>query len=348
MPLYSFRCVLYALTIILLFGFLGNSVQAKEGYCQKGITLQKIKRLSGQGIGEGKFELTVKASIPSRNVSASTAQLKLGKGRIRQPDLHVGSLWVPLDGGSYNQTILTEATEHEVGADKFVGDTDYGDATSTIQVKCGTTNTIEQTVKIQGRQTGKIRVTYIVGPLEREYAKQGLRPSGSNGQIITHEKNVNRGGKDYRNFKLASANPGLCAQQCAEENRCKAFTYVPPGHQGNKARCWLKDQVPSKSSKKGLVSGVKRNVEQHTVVIDGSVASGGTGYTIKVDGNIEQVKGKLEGKRVTIQSNDKVRGDTATGRVGAGIDGYNVTGNIRSISLNKPNAAKVLVDGHKR
>ena len=256
-----FRSIIAVFAIVLLVVFLIDPASAKEGYCQKGISLQKIERLSGQGIGEGKFELTVKATLPSRNISASTGQLKLGSGQTQYPDLHIGTLWVPMDGSSYKQTLQTEAIEHEVGKDKFVGGTDRGRQTSKITVKCGTSNQIEQKIKIKGRKTGKIKVTYVVGDLERDYAKQGQALSRNvvTAQYVTREVGVNRGGMDYRNFKLDNANPGICAQQCADENQCKAFTYVPPGHQGNKARCWLKDRVPGKSTKRGLVSGVKMN-----------------------------------------------------------------------------------------
>ncbi len=262
----TYRYALFGATFALVAGgFMGKPAMAREGFCQKGISLQKIERLSGQGIGEGKLEVTVETSLPSRNVSASTAQLKLGKGGIQSPDLHIGTLWVPLDGGSYNQTLQTEVTEHEVGADKFVGGTDRGYASSQITVKCGTTETLTEKVKIHGRKTAKVEITYVIGPLEREYgrASQGLSPGGllaPGAKTVTYEPNTNRGGQDYQNFDLNSANPGLCAQECAEEKQCKAYTYVPPGVQGSNARCWLKDGVPGKTTNKGLVSGVKVSV----------------------------------------------------------------------------------------
>jgi hypothetical protein len=85
----------------------------------------------------------------------------------------------------------------------------------------------------------------------------------------------------------------------------------------------------------------------HTVIIDSVNVSGSTNYTIKVDGSIEQVDGQLEGRSVTIQSNDNVSGGTATGFVGAGRDGFKVSGKIKSISLDNPKNAKILVDGRK-
>lgn len=255
--------------IIMILALSPNLVAAKEGYCQKGITLQSIERLSGQGIGEGKLEVTVESSLPSRNVSANTGQLKLGKGGVQYPDLHVGSLWVPMDGSGYKQTLRTEITEHEVGADKFVGGTDRGAKNSTFTVDCGTTNAdFTQKIKIKGRKTAKVKVTYVIGPLEREYkeAGQALRPGAdvARSTVVTREPGTDRPGKDYRNFSLEDPNPGLCAQKCSEENRCEAYTYVPPGVQAEKAQCWLKESVPGARSQNGLVSGVKQTVRVPT------------------------------------------------------------------------------------
>ncbi len=41
----------------------------------------------------------------------------------------------------------------------------------------------------------------------------------------------------YRNFDLQAANLELCAAQCAQDGRCRAWTYVKPGAQGPNARC---------------------------------------------------------------------------------------------------------------
>jgi hypothetical protein len=71
------------------------------------------------------------------------------------------------------------------------------------------------------------------------------------------EQGVNRNGSDYKDLDLASAEPALCAQACAGETKCKAWTYVKPGVQGDKAKCWLKDTVPQPSPDENCVSGVK-------------------------------------------------------------------------------------------
>jgi PAN domain len=67
---------------------------------------------------------------------------------------------------------------------------------------------------------------------------------GQQTALAGFEYDIDRPGYDYRNFELPSADPALCAAQCAAENQCQAWTYVKPGVQGTLARCWLKHRVP--------------------------------------------------------------------------------------------------------
>jgi hypothetical protein len=68
---------------------------------------------------------------------------------------------------------------------------------------------------------------------------------------------IDRPGQDYRSFDLDSATPALCEKACAQEARCRAWTYVKPGVQGSKARCWLKKGVPPAKRDGCCISGVK-------------------------------------------------------------------------------------------
>jgi hypothetical protein len=74
------------------------------------------------------------------------------------------------------------------------------------------------------------------------------------------EQNINRQGRDYSSFDQRTATPFECRNACANDSRCKAWTYVKPGIQGPKARCWLKDAVPQARSSNCCTSGVKRPV----------------------------------------------------------------------------------------
>lgn len=75
---------------------------------------------------------------------------------------------------------------------------------------------------------------------------------------LNYEYDVDRPGRDYRNFDLPTADHHLCGQACAADSACRAFTYVPPGVQGPSARCWLKNSVPGATRHGGMVSGVRR------------------------------------------------------------------------------------------
>ncbi|MGD9410643.1 MAG: PAN domain-containing protein [Desulfobacterales bacterium] len=74
---------------------------------------------------------------------------------------------------------------------------------------------------------------------------------------VSIEPETDRPGSNYRNFDLEQPDVDFCVETCRKDPRCKAFTYVNPGIQGPKARCWLKDAVPPAKPLSGCISGVK-------------------------------------------------------------------------------------------
>jgi len=86
---------------------------------------------------------------------------------------------------------------------------------------------------------------------------------------------------------------------------------------------------------------------RHRVVIDGSSKSGRTTYRILATGGLHKVGGKIDGFDATINPNDRIRRNEATGLVGSAIDGYYVFGPINRITLDDPGAADVYVDGQR-
>ena len=74
---------------------------------------------------------------------------------------------------------------------------------------------------------------------------------------VSLELNSNRPGHDYRDFDLRRADPELCREECARDRRCRAYSYIKPGIQGEHARCWLKDGVPPAEHAPCCASGVK-------------------------------------------------------------------------------------------
>lgn len=71
------------------------------------------------------------------------------------------------------------------------------------------------------------------------------------------EPETDRPGNDFKDFDLEQPDPQLCRKACGDEAQCKAFVYVKPGVQGEKARCWLKDAVPGKVESDCCTAGVK-------------------------------------------------------------------------------------------
>jgi hypothetical protein len=71
------------------------------------------------------------------------------------------------------------------------------------------------------------------------------------------EANTNRPGSDYRSLEVEDGRAETCQKACADDANCKAFTFVKPGMQGPRGRCWLKSAVPAPMPGGCCVSGVK-------------------------------------------------------------------------------------------
>ena len=82
------------------------------------------------------------------------------------------------------------------------------------------------------------------------------------------EWNINRAGSDFRWFDL-DGGADACSSACQADQRCRSFTWVKPGVQGRRARCWLKGAVPAASHNTDCISGVMGPPE--------AVAAGGRG-----------------------------------------------------------------------
>lgn len=93
----------------------------------------------------------------------------------------------------------------------------------------------------------------------------GSTSSGSTGSNsggssdFTIEYDTDRMYGDYLDFDLPRDDYKLCLTACAKDSKCKAFTFVKPGSQGDSARCWLKSNVTSASGSSCCVTGVRRN-----------------------------------------------------------------------------------------
>jgi hypothetical protein len=73
------------------------------------------------------------------------------------------------------------------------------------------------------------------------------------------ETSIDRFGGDYSNFGMKSGEgEDACKAACADDNKCRAWTYARPGYVGKEAHCFLKKEIKPPRRKAGFVSGVVR------------------------------------------------------------------------------------------
>ena len=73
------------------------------------------------------------------------------------------------------------------------------------------------------------------------------------------EYSIDRLGGDYRQFDTPTDTSGAaCKTACADDNKCRAWTYARPGYEGKDAHCFLKKDIKPPRRKAGFISGVVR------------------------------------------------------------------------------------------
>ena len=70
------------------------------------------------------------------------------------------------------------------------------------------------------------------------------------------EVGKDRAGSDYASYP-AIPNSAQCANLCAGDAACKAWTWVKPGVQGPQPICYLKNSIPAQTNDGCCTSGVK-------------------------------------------------------------------------------------------
>jgi hypothetical protein len=100
-------------------------------------------------------------------------------------------------------------------------------------------------------------VKYVYTKKAEDASTTGSAKAQSSISVPTMEQDSYRPGSDYTSFDLSEANPSRCRNACATDVNCRAYTYMKPGVQGPKARCWLKNGVPAASKHSCCISGVK-------------------------------------------------------------------------------------------
>jgi len=97
-------------------------------------------------------------------------------------------------------------------------------------------------------------IVYLLGHEGLPTGDAGGRPSAASDAgpttaqeraFTSFEANTDRPGGDYTSLRLADADALACQKNCAEDQRCLAWTYVAPGYQEPSAVCWLKNVIPT-------------------------------------------------------------------------------------------------------
>jgi uncharacterized protein YkwD len=101
-------------------------------------------------------------------------------------------------------------------------------------------------------------------------------PYPSLGTNDTYRPNTDRPGSDYTSFDI-NGQPVDCQNACSKDARCRAWTWVKPGVQGPKARCWLKGAEPAEVANNCCFSGRNPNPIQKPIKTTGKAKPAGSG-----------------------------------------------------------------------
>jgi len=127
----------------------------------------------------------------------------------------------------------------------------------------GLTNTFEYNLISQGCKTNSPKACGAIG--SQSIGNQQGEPKPSWPLGMTREENADRPGspeQNYNSYSMATADPRLCAEDCANDGKCDAFTYVKPGARGinSQPECWLKGPgVPTRMQNTWCISGRKES-----------------------------------------------------------------------------------------
>jgi hypothetical protein len=73
------------------------------------------------------------------------------------------------------------------------------------------------------------------------------------------EAAIDRYGGDYKSFEMkGDEGDDACKAACAEDDKCRAWTFARAGYVGKEARCFLKKDIKPPRRKPGFISGVVR------------------------------------------------------------------------------------------
>ena len=100
-------------------------------------------------------------------------------------------------------------------------------------------------------------------------------------------------GNDYKSFYMDKDFWSDCMHACENDPNCKAWTYVKPGYQGPKGRCYLKNAFPKSVINKCCVSGYltcHKLTFATTSPLPSTVIGGDYSYQLKMSSGVPPYK----------------------------------------------------------
>lgn len=108
--------------------------------------------------------------------------------------------------------------------------------------------------------------TYVMPRIQHPFGakcwlKEGIPGPRRQAHVISGIKGadygIDRPGNNLRSVEVGKDDPALCRLLCAAEAKCKAWTHVRAGLQGDRAVCWLKRSVAQARDASCCVSGLR-------------------------------------------------------------------------------------------
>jgi hypothetical protein len=183
-----------------------------------------------------------------------------------------GEEW-PMEGGP-GKAIVRPNAAVEKATGLFVGTEPWPSGLEKVNFPCcgtiqfsipgeGPTDRFQYDLTKDGCKTTSSKACVIAG-LKVVIAVPLVNATSKPDSGIKLEDNVDLPGMNLKpGYVLSSPDPQLCANDCAKNPDCKAFTYVKPGFRepNSPPECWLKKGVPNPVPQKYCTSGIKAGAQ---------------------------------------------------------------------------------------
>lgn len=128
------------------------------------------------------------------------------------------------------------------------------------QAACGNDDNCQAFTYVEPGQQGPNAVCYLKDSVpSRKLDAKGLTSGVKASTLVLFQRHpdTDMNGADYEDFDVPTGGWKSCHQACAEDAKCRAYTYVKSTDVSAGGHCWLKDDQPKGRSAACCDSGVK-------------------------------------------------------------------------------------------